>query len=366
MQRLKTGLAQRKVEEAVKVQELPEVNLCHLRRISDSTGILQHTTFFIPNRSHGYTTDDNARALIIVIKLWTLFKEYSILPLIDTYLSFLLFAYDSRNGKVRNFLSYDRKWETNEYSEDSHGRFLWALGKVISEHSDENLAGFATQLFHQALGAAYSFKSPRAWAFTIIALIDYLKMFPGDVNARNVKSKLGERLLSSFKGNSSDDWLWCENVVSYENGRLPQALIALGQDSDSEEMKMWGLKALNWLLELQTDREKGHLSLIGNDGWFKRDGKKSNFDQQPVESAALIDACYEAYKATGERDFLKKIKWCYNWFLGDNDINEALYNFKTGGCRDGIHSSRLNLNEGAESLLSWLSALLRMYEIVEK
>jgi glycosyltransferase involved in cell wall biosynthesis len=363
---VKSELTQKKTEKTIKVQELPEVNLDHLRRLSDSTGILQHTTFFVPDRSHGYTTDDNARALVIALKFWNLFKEYSVLPLIDTYLSFLLFAYDSKSGRVRNYLSYDRKWLANEYSEDAHGRFLWALGKVISEHFDENLTGFAAQLFHQVLGIADSFKSPRAWAFTIIALIDYLKMFPGDVNARNLKSKLGERLLNAFKENSSDDWLWCEDIVSYENGRLPQALIALGKDLNSEEIKMQGVKSLNWLLELQTDSEKGHLSLIGNNGWLKRGREKANFDQQPVESAALIDACYEAYKATAERDFLKKIKWCYNWFLGDNDINEALYNFKTGGCRDGIHSSRLNLNEGAESLLSWLSALLLMYEISEK
>ncbi|MBN1694485.1 glycosyltransferase family 4 protein [candidate division WOR-3 bacterium] len=364
--RIKAGLIQRKAEDAVKVQELPEVNLDHLRRLSDSTGILQHATFFIPNKNHGYTTDDNARALIVALKYWTLFKEYSVLSLIDTYLSFLLFAYDSGNGKVKNFLSYDRKWQDDEISEDSHGRFLWALGKIITVNLDESITGCATQLFQQALGTAYSFKSPRAWAFTVLALIDYLKMFPGDVNARNLKSKLGEKLLNSFKDNWSDDWLWCENIVSYENGRLPQALIALGLDAASEEMKECGLKTLNWLLKLQTDSEKGHLSLIGNNGWLKREGKKANFDQQPVESAALIDACYEAYKATGEKDFLEKIKWCYNWFLGDNDINETLYNFKTGGCRDGIHSSRLNHNEGAESLLSWLSVLLLMYEISEK
>ena len=364
--RIKSGLIQRKIEESVKVQELPEINLEHLRRLSDSTGILQHSTFFLPNKTHGYTTDDNARALIVAMRYWTLSKEYSVLPLIDTYLSFLLFAYDSRSGKVKNFLSYDRKWQDDGDSEDSHGRFLWALGKIISERFDENLTACATHLFQQALGAAHSFRSPRAWAFAIIALIDYLKMFPGDVNARNLKSKLGDRLLSAFKANSSDDWLWCEDVVSYENGRLPQALISLGADMDSEEMKTWGLKTLNWLLDLQTDREKGHLSLIGNNGWLKRGGKKANFDQQPVESTALIDACYAAYKTTGEKNFLERIKWCYNWFLGDNEINETLYNFKTGGCRDGIHSSRLNLNEGAESLLSWLYVLLLMHEITEK
>jgi len=364
--RIKAGLIQRKAEDAVKVQELPEVNLDHLRRLSDSTGILQHATFFVPNKIHGYTTDDNARALIVALKYWILFKEYSVLSLIDTYLSFLLFAYDSGNGKVKNFLSYDRKWQDDGISEDSHGRFLWALGKIIAVNLDENITGCATQLFQQALGIAHSFKSPRAWAFTILSLIDYLKMFPGDVNARNLKSKLGEKLLKSFRDNWSDDWLWCEDIVSYENGRLPQALIALGLDTGSEEMKESGLKTLNWLLELQTDSEKGHLSLIGNNGWLKRAGKKANFDQQPVESAALIDACYEAYKATGEKDFLERIKWCYNWFLGDNDINETLYNFKTGGCRDGIHSSRLNHNEGAESLLSWLSVLLLMHEITEK
>ena len=363
---IKSGLIHRKTDEAIKVQEFPEVNLEHLKRLSDSTGILQHSTFFLPNKTHGYTTDDNARALIVALKFWTLFKEYSVLPLLDTYLSFLLFAYDSGNGKVKNFLSYDRKWLDEGDSEDSHGRFLWALGKIISEHLDENFTACATHLFQQALGAAYSFRSPRAWAFTIIALIDYLKMFPGDVNAKNLKSKLGDKLLGAFKANSSDDWLWCEDVVSYENGRLPQALLSLGADTDSGEMKEWGLKTLNWLLNLQTDKEKGHLSLIGNNGWFKRGGEKANFDQQPVECAALSDACYSAHKITGEKRFLERIKWCYNWFLGDNDINETLYDFKTGGCRDGIHSSRLNLNEGAESLLSWLFVLFLMYEITEK
>lgn len=356
----------RRSEETLTFHELPEVKLSHLYRMTDSTGILEHANHSIPNKAHGYTTDDNARALIVTLKYWHQFRDSSVMELISTYLSFILHAYNSKNSKIRNRLSYDRNWLDEKGSEDSHSRVLWALGKMISEKVGEDCAKFSVQLYHQAVAEAGSFKSPRAWAFTILSLIDYLGQYPGDRNASKLIEDLGNRLFEAFKDNADDEWLWCEDVVSYENARLPQTLLSLSEFTENEEMKEIGLRSLKWLVEIQTDPEEGHLSIIGNNGWYKRSGERASFDQQPVEVAALIDACSTAYRVTGDKYFLEKMEWSFDWFLGSNDIGESLYNFKTGGCRDGIHPSRLNQNEGAESLISWLYSLLTMYEFVSE
>jgi glycosyltransferase involved in cell wall biosynthesis len=352
-----------KKDTGIKVLDLPELNLSHLCNLTDDTGIFQHSKYSIPNRLYGYTTDDNARAAIVTLKIWNLFRDDCAIPMLIKYLSFLSHSYDSVKEIVRNELSFDRRWLDSKASEDHHGRLVWALGNAISFPPSEEINHFAIELLYNCLKKVASFSSPRAWAFSILGITKYLNKHPEDKNAQNLNGELASRLLNLFKENSSDDWIWGEEIVSYENARLPQALLEEGRLSGNNEMKIWGLKALKWLIDVQTDRESGYLSVIGNSGWLKRNGKKSEFDQQPVEVAALIDACYEAYLSTEEEFFLDKINWAFRWFLGQNVLEKSLYDPKTGGCKDGLLPSGVNKNEGSESLLSWLLSLLKMYEI---
>lgn len=353
-------------QRAIPRPSLPEINLRHLRLLTDETGILQHATFTTPDRSHGYCTDDNARALIVAILNWKLFKDESILPLLYIYLSFVHYALDESSGHVRNFMSYDRHWLEEVGSEDSHGRTLWALGMTVAHPPTDSILGIATRMFEQAMRACRSLTSPRAWAYSILGCLAYLQRFSGDREARYVGRLLSQRLLEMFKVNGSADWPWSENIVTYDNARLPQALIAAGQWLKDEGMRDQGLYSLEWLLQIQEDPQEGHLSLIGTHGWFPRGGEKARFDQQPIEVAALIDACYEAYLATQDKEWRQVIDQCLNWFLGGNDIREPVYDFRTGGCKDGLHSAGVNQNQGAESTLAWLMALHRVHEIAQE
>ncbi|RKY74155.1 MAG: glycosyl transferase family 1 [Candidatus Latescibacterota bacterium] len=343
---------------------IPEINLAHLRIMTDNTGIFQHAIYATPNRSHGYCTDDNARAAIVALMNFRLFKDESILPLLHIYLSFLDYSLDRETGRARNFMSYDRRWLEEIGSEDCHGRTLWALGITVDQAPTEAILGFATNLFNQALPSCLSFNSPRAWAYSILGCRAYLERFGGDREARDALRLLAQRLFHLFQANSSKEWLWGEDIVAYNNARLPQALIAAGQWLKDETMWRQGLQSLEWLLKIQTARD-GHLSVVGNKGWLKRGGKKARFDQQPIEVAALVDACYEAYRATENKHWCVEMNRCFDWFLGRNDLREIIYDFSTGGCRDGLQSAGANRNEGGESTVCWLMALHRMHEIAQ-
>lgn len=341
---------------------MPDVKLTHMRILTDDTGLFQHAAFSIPDRFHGYCIDDNARALIVTIMNWCLFKDESIIPLTHVYLGFLNYAFDSQSQRVRNFMSYNRQWMEEVGSEDSHGRTIWALGYTIAYPPSDAILGLASRLFKQAVGVTPSFTSPRAWAHTIMGSLYYLKRFRGDTEAQSVIEKLSQKLLGLFQATAREEWFWCEEVVAYDNARLPQALIAAGDYLADEKMLDTGLKALNWLITIQTDPVKKHLSLVGNNGWYRYGGEKARFDQQPLEVAALIDACYQAYLATQETHWHKYMDWAFNWFFGNNDIGQVVYNFTTGGCYDGLQPGGVNQNQGGESIVSFLLALHQMQQ----
>lgn len=342
--------------------EPPEIDLRHLRLMTDDTGMLQHGLFATPDPRHGYTTDDNARALIVAATFWHQTSDESILPLLHRYLCFLSYALDHDTGRFRNVMNYNRTWAEAVGSEDSHARALWGLGMCIAMCRQEPIVSLATRLMERGLSVVDSFVSPRAWAFTIVGIHAYLQRFSGDSEARRCRAVLAERLFRHFADHMSDDWPWCEDVVTYANAKLPHALLMSGKWMFRSEMIEAGERALHWLLDIQTS-PAGHLSLIGTEGWYPRGGEPAGFDQQPVEAHALIDACIEAYNVTGEGFWLERARKCFNWFLGDNDIQTPLYDFTTGGCRDGLHADRINRNQGAESTLAWLMSLLLMQEI---
>jgi len=349
------------------LDRLPAIKLDHLHRMTDHTGIVEHAVFVVPNYPEGYSTDDNARALIVSILL----EEFgsstlaASLDLASRYLAFLWLAFDPLTKRFRNCLSYERQWQEPEGSEDSHGRALWGLGTVLGRTKDAGLRGAAGRLFELAVPVAIEFKSPRACAFALLGLQEYLESFPGDRAALNVADALANRLLDSYHANRSADWKWFENVLAYSNARLPQALIRAGMRSENEAMVSAGLEALDWLATVQRCEIKGHFVPIGSHGFYSTKTEKARFDQQPVEACAAVSAFLQAYRATGKGRWRKEAWTAFNWFLGDNDLQIALYDPTTGGCRDGLHPDRANENQGAESTLSFLMALLEMRKLEE-
>lgn len=343
--------------------ELPEINLTHLKTMTDDTGLLQHAKYMTPNFHHGYCVDDNARGLIALTKYYSLRKDKGVLPLIQKYLAFLYYAFNYENGRFRNFMSYDRRWMELAGSEDSHARALWGLGVTVKEAPDNSIRNMAMRLFLESLPIVEHFTSPRAWGFTVLGLHAYLTIYEGDLFARKVRDNLAIRIFELFKNNACDDWLWCENVATYANAILPHALIVAGKCIPNQEMFDMGLKTLEWLLQVQTSPE-GHLSVIGNDGWFKKNSNRSMFDQQPIEVKSLLDACLDAYVETGEKKWFEESERCLSWFLGHNDLQSAVCDYKTGGCCDGLCRQGVNGNQGAESTLAWIISLINMHTVM--
>jgi len=349
--------------KAITIFELPEIKLDHLKAFTDDTGILQHATYTIPDRTHGYCTDDNARALLVAA------MGQKHLPTngsgLDTlsghYLGFLLYAYNEKNGRFRNFMAYSRQWMEEIGSEDAHGRALWCLGKAVAFLDDPGHLAMSTNLFKKALRAAENFRSPRAIAFCLVGIHAYLHKFSGDSDVRRIREVLADRLFDQFKNNAADDWPWLENALNYANGKLPHALLLSGHRMQRQDMIAMGLKSLKWLLAIQT--EDNHFVPIGSNGWYEKGGPRARFDQQPIEAKAMVEACVEAFNVTRDHSWFENAVMCFNWFLGHNDLNLPLYDPKTGGCRDGLMADGINQNQGAESSLAWLLSLMTLQKL---
>jgi glycosyltransferase involved in cell wall biosynthesis len=341
---------------------LPEVRLSILLAMTDDVGILQHCVYATPDRRHGYATDDNARAVIVAAMVWSHFHDERILAPLQTYLAFLNHARPGGGGSFRNLMSYDRRWLEVDWSDDCQGRVQWALGYLIAHAPHKSMRLLAEDLFRLSLANFECMTSPRAWAFAVLGLYYYLREFPDDQLARGVLKTLAKRLETAFQDQETADWPWCEDVVTYDNARVPQALILAGLALDEESLTQRGLRVLNWLLEVQT-ADDGHLSVIGSDGGLRRGGRRAPYDQQPLEAAALIDACKAAHRATDEERWLIEMRRCFAWYLGRNDAGVSLIEFKSHGCYDGLVRGGVNQNFGAESCVSWLLSLLTMHEM---
>ena len=342
--------------------ELPPLKLDHLRHMTDDTGMIQHANFIVPNYHEGYSIDDNARALIVSTHLAELeLCNGDALTLASRYLAFIGYAFNRETGRFRNFMDYQRHWLEESGSDDSHGRTLWALGTVLGRSNTPALQNMAGWLFEQALPAILETTSPRAWAFTLIGIHEYLRRFDGDRRASQVRDELAGRLLTLYQSNRSDGWHWYEAGLSYCNAVLSQAMLMCGQWIPNKAMTEAGLESLSWLADLQrADVVGGHFVPIGSNGFYERAGDRARFDQQPVEAQTMASACLEAYRSTGDERWRKEARRAFEWFLGRNDLNLPLYDPTTGGCRDGLHPDRPNENQGAESTLAFLQTLLEL------
>ncbi len=341
-------------------RELPELKLDHLSRMTDSTGVFQHAIFGVPNFSEGYCTDDNARAFILAVLLDELGEEPDRLRAMSTTCAaFLHHAFDTQSKRFHNHMSFDRRWLDAQGSEDCQGRALWALGVGVGRSPFRSFQMMAGQLFAQALPALTEFTSPRAWAFGLIGIHEYLGRLSGDSFVNQTRDKLTCRLMELLGKNAKPEWCWFEEELSYDNAKLSQALILSGHATGNTVVFERGLHTLRWLNDLQIS-EKGHFRPIGSNGFYRRGGVRANFDQQPIEAQAMVSACLEAYRATSDVWWYEQAQRAFDWFLGWNDLGLELYSPESGGCGDGLHVDRVNGNQGAESTLAFLLSLAEM------
>lgn len=339
---------------------LPNLKLDHLRCMSDGVGLAQHAVYTVADHRHGYCTDDNARALLLMTLLdQQELESAACSALAGRYAAFLNYAFNTANGRFRNFMSFDRHWLEDAGSEDSHGRALWALGAVVGRTRQDSMRGWATGLFAKAVEKAADFSSPRAWAFSILGIHEYLTFLQGDRLALDLCSELSRRLRRLYKRSMKPDWLWLEDIVSYDNARIPQALLLSSRWTGKKESRTLALESLGWLAQVQTAPD-GHFRSIGSNGFWRRGESPAQFDQQPIEAHAMIGACLDAFHFTQDCEWLGHARRAFEWFLGSNDLGLALYDPLTGGCRDGLHIDRVNQNQGAESTLAFLLSLVEM------
>ena len=341
-----------------KKETIPEPSLEHLKRLTDDTGLFQHAKFTIPLRSEGYTTDDNARALIVATKHYALYHKPETLRLLDRYLAFVLHA-SNDDGTVKNFMDFDRTWHKAEPVSDAIGRVIWAFGELLANPPSANYIHIAQERIDIAMPLIKK-QYPRGLAYSILGLAGYLKQFPYADNAKSCITNTADLIAARFEENMRPDWPWFENILTYDNAMLPCALFTAGITLSNKKYIELAKKICDFVLE--NTFNGSHFSFVGCQGWFPRGGKKAQFDQQPIEAAGTILMLDAGYKATKDKKYLVLRQKAFNWFLGENDLGIPVYDSKSKGCGDGLGAEGVSLNEGAESTLSFLLGLLTMQE----
>ena len=340
--------------------QLPPIKLDYLASITDETGIFQHAKFAIPNRREGYTTDDNARALIVCTRYYKLNRNSETAKLADIYLSFL-YHMQMKDGRLHNFLGYDRRFLDDVGSDDSLGRTLWACGYAINSNLDEEKKMVAKEIFDKALPHAINSTSPRTKAFTVLGLGQYQRTYPKDQALSRNMIKLIEQLLKLYEKKSSVEWPWFEAYITYCNGRLPQALFEAYEHIKNEDYLQVANDSFKFILKIQMNNNI--FTPIGNNGWYIKGGQMAFYDQQSVEASCMTETALAAFRATRNSNFRTAAQTIFAWFLGKNTKGLQIYNPNTGGCYDGITPEGLNLNQGAEATITYLLARLDLETI---
>ncbi len=342
--------------------DYPPIKLDFLKVLTDDTALLQHAKYATPCKKEGYTTDDNARALIACTKYFSLFQDSTVKKLVDTYLSFLLYM-QRTDGKMHNLLSFDRKLLDEVGSEDSIGRTLWACGHCLDAKLSNETKMLSKDIFDKAFKWASNFTSPRAKAFSIMGLFHYQKAYPKDQNAiLNIKI-LGDQLLRQFEQEATNGWEWFEVYLTYANARLPHALFLVYECTNEEKYLQVASKAIDFLLQTQIINDV--FVPVGNRGWYLKGANRAVYDQQPIEASCMVEAALAAFHTTGKEEYRQAACKAFDWFLGRNLNNLMVYDPETGGCFDGITSQGLNMNKGAEATVAYLQARLSLEEVKE-
>lgn len=358
-------LVQKPLLAARTPEGLQDLHLDHLFEMTDDTGIIQHATYTVPNRAEGYCVDDNARAMLLTAQLEgprLLAHDVSVIQ--GRYLSFVLDAFNPKNGRFRNFMSYSRQWLEEAGSEDSQARSLWCLGAMVNRCKDVARREVSKALFDRATPALYETSSLRTWAYSVLGADEYLKAFPREYAVQVFRQTMANRLWKAYEMHQCEEWPWVEDRLTYSNARIPQALIVAGEAMGNQAMLDAGVESLSWLMNVQTGPD-GVFAPIGTNGFYLRNEERAYFDQQPVEAAASVSACLTAGRITGAPVWLEEAHRAYRWFLGENWLGQPVYDKVSGGCHDGLHMNRVNRNQGAESTLSFLCALTELRQAVE-
>lgn len=330
-----------------------------LKALSDETGIFQHAKFSTIDFKEGYTTDDNARALIAALRHHRVYKNQSALSLANTYLAFLFYM-QREDGRFHNFLGFDRRFKDEVGTEDCMGHALWSCGYTLSFDAPKQMKAVAKEIFDRGLPHSHSFTSPRAKAFTILGLHHYHETFPDDQNALKSIKRFARSLVDQYRDESDDDWRWFESGITYANSRLPQGLFAAYESTKEPSYLQVALSSLDFLIEVQMVDDI--FVPVGSKGWYLKNGEKALFDQQPIEASCMVDAATKAFNITGDEKYRRIAKLVFEWYHGRNIKGVDIYNEETNTCFDGITSEGLNRNQGGESTISYYLAYLILKE----
>ncbi len=339
---------------------LPRPSLGGVRRMSDGVGMLQHSVYAVPDRNHGYCVDDNARALLLMHRLRAVgINTPETAALAETYSAFVHHAWNGDAGRFRNFMAYDRTWLEDVGSDDSVARAWWSVAVTASEAGSPALRQWARELAEKIAPHLDSFTALRTYAFLVLGLASLVRAEPGLTHERELLQRLARGLAGVLRGSETDAWCWFEDGLTYDNARLPEALLRAGMVLDDEGLTQAGLNALHWLCGKQTG-VGGVFRAVGTVNFGKPFTVEAPFDQQPLEAAATVDACAAAFAATGDRWWLGEARRAFDWFLGKNDLGVPVGDPLTGDCYDGLTPTGPNLNCGAESVLSFQLAACAM------
>ena len=352
-----------KKETTIDPLVLPPFSLVHIKRLTDDTGIIQHAKFGIPNLKEGYCLDDNARALLMALMAYRQKKDAAALELVPIYISYIHYM-QNKDGTFRNFLSFSRSFLDETGSEDSFGRTIWALGFLLAHAPNDAYYQTGKLVFFDAAPNFEKLQSIRAIANTMIGISYYLRSNPGDDAMTERLRNLAGKLIHHYEETSTPDWRWFESLLAYDNGMLPLALLHSAEILHDNRINEVALESMNFLTEVNL--KDGYLSIIGNENWFKKEGKRSMYAQQPVDALAMVLMYHQAFLLTKDKGYLKKLFTCFMWFLGENDIRMSLFDFETKGCCDGIEEYGINRNQGAESSLAYLISHLTVLQAFEE
>lgn len=341
----------------------PPIVFEHLETLTDSTGVIQHAIFSIPNRRTGYTTDDNARALIAAIMEFERTGSRQVLRLVSTYLSFLHYA-QTPSGRFHNFMAFDQVWLDDQSSDDCFGRVLWACGYALSAELHPNVKKVAKELFDRAFRWVPFTQSIRSRAYMAMGCYYYLKHLPDSADVRAGFLELADQICAQYRANAEPGWEWFEGVMTYSNGMMPRALFLAYQESGNDEHLRVAVESLDFLTSVCVLDDVLHP--IGCNGWYIRGQERAFYDQQPVDPMAHMMSYLAAYDVTGERRYLDLAGVSFDWFFGKNSVGEALYDPVTGGCSDALAPEGRNLNQGSESTICCLLSQLAIQPYLDK
>ena len=347
-------------QKMLSLATIPEIKLDHLKFLSDDVGLLQHARFGIADRDYGYSADDVGRGLAAIMTYYNQQKEEQVLPLIHTYMSFLLHA-QTETGQFHNFMSYDRKFLDDQGGEDTLGRVLWGLGTVVRWGPKEQMRALAQNMMAKAAPRIAELKTIRGKAYAIIGMYHLLKRFEGASQFRRLLAQLAADLVNLYKENRDENWHWFEDAMTYGNAKIPEALLRSYQMIQNEEYLNVALESLDFITKEQLNGI--YFELIGNEGWYPKGGEKALFGQQPIDAGYLVEAYVIASEITNESRYLSLARLAYEWFLGRNRLNAALYDFADGSVSDGLDSNGVSANQGAESVVCYLLAVLGLSEL---